>query len=126
VPPELANQLRKKVSARKIQLHERLDRGNYQRNRNRPVATDRTAPSFASEVFAGVSDDLSLKRSAVFLTHEEFNKDLAIEERLDGMIDKAVKRLAHLKGIKEVLFGAPAVEDASKSTSAVKKYTRVK
>jgi hypothetical protein len=52
---------------------------------------------------------------------EGFNRELALEERLDRQIDRAMKRLIQAKGLKELLYRAPAVEDASKSTSTVRK-----
>jgi hypothetical protein len=65
--------------------------------------------------------ELLLDRSAMFLTEEEFNKELAAEERIDGMTDRAMKRLIQAKGIKELLYRAPAPENGKVITSKANK-----
>ena len=70
--------------------------------------------------------EVLLLGSAEFLSDEAFNKELVAEERLNGIIDRAMKRLIQAKGIKELLYRAPAVENARKSTSTVRKIAKGK
>ena len=41
-------------------------------------------------------------------TNDEFREELAIDERLEAMIDRAIKRLIQLKAMKQILGQAPA------------------
>jgi hypothetical protein len=41
-------------------------------------------------------------------TNDEFGEELAIDERLEAMIDRAIKRLIQLKAMKQILGQAPA------------------
>jgi hypothetical protein len=37
------------------------------------------------------------------VSHELFKQELTLDERLDAMIDRAIKRLTHVKAMKQVL-----------------------
>jgi hypothetical protein len=47
--------------------------------------------------------DVLLSRAAEFLTPDVFRQELAVDERVDAMIDRAVKRLVQTKAIKQML-----------------------
>jgi hypothetical protein len=47
--------------------------------------------------------DVLLGRAAEFLTPDVFKQELAVDERVDAMIDRAVKRLVQTKAIKQML-----------------------
>jgi hypothetical protein len=56
---------------------------------------------------AGEVPDVELGRAAAFFfTPEVFKQDLAVDERIDAMIDRAVKRLVQTKAMKQMLAGA--------------------
>jgi hypothetical protein len=51
----------------------------------------------------GSNDEVSLARSFKFLTTDLFKTELAVEERIDAMIDRATKRLIQTKAMKQML-----------------------
>jgi hypothetical protein len=54
----------------------------------------------------GEVPEAMLGRAAEFFTPEVFKQDLAVDERIDAMIDRAVKRLVQTKAMKQMLAGA--------------------
>jgi hypothetical protein len=44
-----------------------------------------------------------IDRDAGFFTLEVINEELAVEDRIDAMIDRAVKRLVQAKAMKQML-----------------------
>jgi hypothetical protein len=57
-------------------------------------------PAYAS---VGEVPEAVLGRAAEFFTPEVVKQELAVDERVDAMIDRAVKRLAQTKAIKQML-----------------------
>jgi hypothetical protein len=49
--------------------------------------------------------DVLLGRSAKFLTPDVFKHELAVDERIDATIDRAIKRLIQTKAMKQMLVG---------------------
>jgi hypothetical protein len=47
-------------------------------------------------------DDIAAKTASEFLTTERILEDLALEERLDATMDKAIRRLAQAKALKQL------------------------
>src|SRR3954468_12607298 len=47
-------------------------------------------------------DYIAAKTAAEFLTPERILEDLALEERLDATMDKAIRRLAQAKALKQI------------------------
>lgn len=61
-------------------------------------------------------------RSAASFTDDLFNRELVLDERLDAMIDRAVKRLVQTKAMKQALGQleqAPAKRTADQSGKVV-------
>jgi hypothetical protein len=56
----------------------------------------------------------ALYRSAEALSGDLFKQELALDERLDAMIDRAVKRLIQIKAMKQMLGAASADEGQQK------------
>jgi len=48
-------------------------------------------------------DLVALSLSAATLSDELFKQELVLDERLDAMIDRAVKRLMQIKAVKQML-----------------------
>ena len=49
------------------------------------------------------SDDyIAAKTASEFLTEDRILEDLALEERLDATMDKAIRRLAQAKALKQI------------------------
>jgi hypothetical protein len=53
-------------------------------------------------------------QSAKAYSGDLFNQELALDERLDAMIDRAVKRLIQIKAMKQMLGAASADEGQQK------------
>jgi hypothetical protein len=60
-----------------------------------PASMNRDEPEMA--------DVVGLSRSAANLSNDLFKQELALDERLDAMIDRAVKRLIQTKAMKQML-----------------------
>ena len=58
----------------------------------------------ASAAFGEPSAKVLLGRSARLLTPDAFKDELAVDERIDAMIDRAVKRLVQTKAMKQMLI----------------------
>ena len=52
----------------------------------------------------GTETLVELHKSAATVTGDVFRQELALDERLDAMIDRAIKRLINAKSMKQVLF----------------------
>jgi hypothetical protein len=65
-------------------------------------------PSYA---IVGEVPEAVLGRAAEFFTPEVFKQELAVDERVDAMIDRAVKRLVQTKAIKQMLDPSPNGKD---------------
>jgi hypothetical protein len=61
-------------------------------------------PSFE---IVGDAPEALLARSTTFFTPEVFKRELAVDERIDAMIDRAIKRLVQTKAMKQML-GRPS------------------
>jgi hypothetical protein len=48
-----------------------------------------------------------LLQSSATLSQEFFKHELALDERLDAMIDRAIKRLVHTKAMKQMMGQTP-------------------
>jgi len=61
------------------------------------------------------SDAMLLNQSSTILTPEVFKQELAVDERIDAMIDRAIKRLIQTKAMKQMLpRNSPRVDDHPK------------
>ena len=58
----------------------------------------------ACELYGEGPDEL-LGQSAKVLTPEVVKNELAVDERIDAMIDRAIKRLVQTKAMKQMLIG---------------------
>jgi len=46
---------------------------------------------------------VALSRSAATFSDDVFNQEIALDQRIDAMIDRAVKRLIQIKAMKQML-----------------------
>jgi len=60
----------------------------------------------------GEDPDVLLDRSAKVHTPDVVDRELAVEERIDAMIDRAVKRLVQIKATKQMLVGTSPLREA--------------
>ena len=63
--------------------------------------------SWQSELRAAQHSVSTSEQAGESLTIDRLSKDLEIEERIDGMIDKCLKRLLFLRGLKSLPVAAP-------------------
>jgi hypothetical protein len=62
-----------------------------------------TSTRFRDLERSGEDPDLLLERSAKVHTPDVVDHELAVDERIDAMIDRAVKRLVQTKAMKQML-----------------------
>jgi hypothetical protein len=65
----------------------------------------------ALEASGEAPPDALLSRAAEFFTPEVAKQELAVDERIDAMLDRAVKRLVQTKAVKQMLTGASDGKD---------------
>jgi hypothetical protein len=51
--------------------------------------------------------DISFLEAASILEQDDFKNEIALEERIDAMIDRLVKRLVQIKAMKQMLSPPP-------------------
>jgi hypothetical protein len=69
----------------------------------------------ASRIPSELADKAALLRSSLALSPDLIEQELALEERLDAMIDRAIKRLVHTKMMKQMM-GQVSAEQADDLT----------
>jgi hypothetical protein len=99
-----------------------VPRRNYQNDNDWLAAIVRTIDRYIEKIF---SNDFNVPTIHDFLSDETFmERELAIEERLDAMIDKTLKRLAQTKALKTMGIGSRRTS-ATNETSNGKTLTKV-
>jgi len=58
-----------------------------------------------------LNDMVSLLQSSATLTQDLFKHELSLDERLDSMIDRAIKRLVHTKMMKQMMTLTEQADD---------------
>jgi hypothetical protein len=54
--------------------------------------------------FGEIPSVVQLEQSATFFSQEVFDRELAVDERVDQMIERAIKRLIYIKSVKPILL----------------------
>jgi hypothetical protein len=109
--PELVEQMYDAISTRILPVHhaehlrKTCPRTNFRSGSEwlRALRKEITSTLLASFDVLPEPPDHLLVRAAEFLTPDVFKQELGVDERIDAMIDRAVKRLVQTKAIKQML-----------------------
>jgi hypothetical protein len=74
-----------------------------------PAKHEEAVRAAEDEARQELGDAYELVQIGATATIEALEKELAIEERLDGLIDKCLKRLLFLKGLESLPTASPSV-----------------
>jgi hypothetical protein len=88
------------------QLRRTVPRENFQSTLEWVSAVQNEVTSVflpAADELPAENAELNVLRSATVITQEVIEREVAVEARIDAMIDRAIKRLVHAKAMKEIL-----------------------
>ena len=85
-------------------LRQKCPRGNFASHSEWVNAVDNEINSvLLPQSKKPMPDVLLLSESQKLISQDDFNQEIAVEERLDVMIDRAIKRLVQIKAMKQML-----------------------